>query len=119
MAMSNISFLGAITTALPQVAPSSNELLKAMVLLLMSFQAAYTSPFGPTKGTAPMAFPGPLGASIRVCVKVAPWSADRASRMPPLVEPPEAASHARYRRSRNGLGGLVSAVIMGLALKWF
>src|SRR5712691_11080958 len=119
MPMSNGMRLDAITPCCPHVAPPSNERLKAMVLAEKSFQATYTSPPGPTKGTAPMPRPGPLGSSARVVVKVAPASEDRATRMPPLMEPPEAASHAMYTRSRNGLPTFVSAVIIGLSLKWF
>src|SRR5512146_193742 len=63
--------------------------------------------------------PWPRGASIRVTAKLAPWSEERASRTPPLLDPPIAASQARYTLSRNGLARLVSAVIMGLSLKWF
>ncbi|PYQ39595.1 MAG: hypothetical protein DMF77_20975 [Acidobacteria bacterium] len=51
-------------------------------------------------------------------MKVAPPSADAATRMPPPMEPPTAASHAMYTRSRKGLLALVSAVIIGLSLKW-
>ena len=62
--------------------------------------------------------PGPDGSSTRVVVNVAPWSLEVARRTPPPIEPPEAASHAMYTLSRNGLPGFWSAVIIGLSLKW-
>src|SRR5712692_2403522 len=117
--MSNGICLLAMTLWLSQVAPPSKERVKAMVFALKSFQATYTSPFVPTNGCAPIPNPGPLLLSIRVAVKVAPWSLDRARRMPPPLDPPSAASQAIYTLSRNGDPGFVSVVIMGLSLKWF
>src|SRR5260370_40331891 len=61
--------------------------------------------------------PGPLGLSARVMLNDVPWSTEVATRIPPLVEPPEAASQARYTLSRKGLRGLVSAAIIGLSVK--
>src|SRR6266540_6445023 len=66
-----------------------------------------------------MALPGPRLSSARLIAHVAPWSEERATRMPPPEEPPTAASQAMYTLSRKGLPGLVSAVIIGLSLKWF
>src|SRR5712691_2344043 len=83
----------AITTGgVPQVAPPSNDELKAIVLAAMSFHAAYTCPCGPVVTVTPMALPAPLGLSMRVVVKLRPWSRERARRIPPLEEPPSAAS---------------------------
>src|SRR5690348_13165730 len=62
--------------------------------------------------------PGPWGSSARVVTKLAPWSVERATRMPPPGEPPEAASQATYTLSRLGLAGFWSTVIIGLSLKW-
>ena len=66
-----------------------------------------------------MEFPGPLGVSARLTAKLTPWSVERPTRMPPLVEPPIAASHATYTLSRKALVWLTSTVIIGLSLKWF
>jgi hypothetical protein len=92
--MSKGSVLVETTTELPQVAPPSKERLKTMAFAPALFHATYTSPLGPTKGTAPMERPGPLFESTRVVVKVALWSEERASRTPSLLEPPLAASQA-------------------------
>ncbi len=68
--------------------------MKAITLAEASFQATNSVPSGPTNGTAPMELPGPLGVSARLTAKVAPWSVEWATRMPPLVDPPIAASQA-------------------------
>src|ERR1700675_4469945 len=93
--ISNAIDLLAMTLGVPNVTPPSKELLKAIVLAAISFQAAYASPFGPTNGWAAMDLPGPFGLSMRVMEKLAPLSVDRAKRMPALVDPPLAASHVR------------------------
>src|SRR5712692_8728554 len=110
--MSNGICLLAMTLWLSQVAPPSKERVKAMVFSLKSFHATYTSPFFPTNGCAPIPNPGPLLLSIRVAVKVAPWSLDRARRMPPPLDPPSAASQAIYTLSRNGDPGFVVEVVL-------
>src|SRR6185369_3060775 len=62
--------------------------------------------------------PGPEGSSARVIEKLAPWSDDVATRTPPPIDPPYAASHAIYTLSRSALPAFVSVVIMGLSLTW-
>src|SRR6266852_6867993 len=119
MPMSKGMPLGAITSGVPHVAPPSKDELKVIVLAAMSFQAAYTCPCGPVVTVTPIALPGPLGSSMRVVVKVTPWSRERARRTPPLEEPPTAASQPMYTLSRKGLPAFWSAVIIGLSLKWF
>src|SRR5262249_61186317 len=116
--MSNGIVFDAIVVGVPQVAPASKDRLNTIALAAKSFQATNSSPFGPTNGDVPMDRPGPNGLSARVIVNVAPWSEEAATRMPPPGEPPEAASQAMYTLSRKGLLGLVSAVIIGLSLKW-
>src|SRR5260370_38713104 len=64
--MSNGIVLAATTPGAPHVTPPSKDRLNAIVFAAVSFQAAYTSPFGPTKGTAAITRPGPEGSSMRV-----------------------------------------------------
>src|SRR5213596_1233307 len=56
--------VGAIVRCASQVTPPSKERLKAITLAEKSFQATYSVPSGPTKGTAPMEYPGGPGNSI-------------------------------------------------------
>src|SRR5690242_5185531 len=120
MPTSNGAVFVEIVPCASHVTPPSNDRLNAMTLFLKSFHATYTSPFGPTNGTAPIPCPGPEGLSTRAKVKDAPESVERATWIPPwLALPPLAESQATYTRSRNGLAGFASAVIIGLSLKWF
>src|SRR5260370_15241095 len=100
--MSNGIVLAATTPGAPHVTPPSKDRLNAIVFAAVSFQAAYTSPFGPPKGTAAITRPRPEGSSTRVTVNVAPWSVHRAQSSPPLEDPPLATSHATYTLSLNG-----------------
>jgi len=51
--------------------------------------------------------PGPERSSTRLVVKLAPWSVEVATRTPPPIDPPEAASQAMYTLSRNRLPGFL------------
>src|SRR5437879_4995705 len=94
IAMSNWILLEEMTRGVPQVAPPSSELLKTIAFCAMSFQATYTWPCGPVVTVAPIECPCPLGASMRVCEKVAPPSLEVATWTPPAADPPIAASQA-------------------------
>src|SRR3989441_6215373 len=63
MPISNGITLGAIVRCASQVTPPSKERLNAITFAEKSFQATNSVPSGPTNGTAPIEFPGPLGLS--------------------------------------------------------
>src|SRR5215470_7822561 len=101
----------------PKLTPPSKELLTINAFCCTSCQATYTSPLGPTNGSAPITEDGPPVSVFTAMglLNVRPPSVERANNnalldddLPALLE---ALSHATYTLSRNGLFGLVSTAM--------